>query len=149
MATNTPTSPGQSGMIYKSMQVHRGFVSRTDLASKNLFTLPKYARLIAWMVWGKAASDALTTANISIGKLGGTGVEFLSAFDVKTVGTGNGMVVPNAQLLMGYDTAPVDTAKLSADTTVTAKYAETGAASTVGGPWTITLLYVTGMQNET
>lgn len=142
------TQTGANGMPSKVIQSLRGFITRTNTVSKDLFTLPKNARVLFFTVWGKAASDAGTTATISIGKAGGTGAEYLSAYDVKTAATGNGLTVPNAQLLIGYDTTPVDTAKLSTDVTVNAKYAETGGASTVGGPWTIEVFYVTGLVME-
>ncbi len=142
------TQTGANGMPSKAVQSLRGFITRTNLTSKELFTLPKNARVLFFTVWGKAASDAGTSASISIGKSGGTGAEYLSAYDVKTAASGNGLTVPNAQLLIGYDTTPTDTAKLSVDTTVTAKYVEAGTASTVGGPWTIEVFYVTGLVME-
>lgn len=142
------TQTGANGMPSKVIQSLRGFITRTNTVSKDLFTLPKNARVLFFTVWGKAASDAGTSANISIGKSQGTGAEYLSAYDVKTAATGNGLTLPNAQLLIGYDTTPTDTAKLSVDTTVNAKYAETGTVSTVGGPWTIEVFYVTGLVME-
>jgi len=135
-------------MPSKAVQTYRGFVTRTDTAAKDLFTLPKNARLLFFLVWGKAASDAGTSAVLKLGKKGGTGTEFLAAYDVKTAASGNGMTLPNAQLLMGYDTTLVDTAKQTVDVTVTGTYTESGTASTTGGPWTVELFYVTGLVME-
>jgi len=106
----------------------RNTVARTDTVAKNLFTLPKDFVPSSIEVWGAAVSDAGTTATVSVGKSGGTGAEFLSAFDVKGA-TGNGQQFPSAALLIGT--------ALVADTIVTGTYAETGTASTTGGPWTV------------
>lgn len=150
MATPLTNGPGANGMPSKAVQTYRGFITRTDTVAKDLFTLPKNSRLLFFLVWGNAASDAATTATIKLGKKGGTGAEFLAAYDVKTAASGNGMTLPNAQLLMGYNTASpnVDVAKQSVDVTVTGTYAETGTASTTGGPWTIEAFYVTGLVME-
>lgn len=144
------TQNGANGMPSKAVQTLRGFVTRTDTTAKQLFTLPKNARVLFFLLWGNAASNAGTTATLSLGKQGGTGLEYLNGFDVKTAATGNGMVLPNAQLLMGYNTAVpnVDVAKLTTDVTITGTYAETGAASSAGGPWTVEVYYVTGLVNE-
>lgn len=140
------TAPGANGMPPKAVQTLRGFVTRTDTTAKQLFTLPKNARVLFFSIWGFAASNAGTTATLSLGKQGGTGSEFLSGYDVKTAASGNGLTIPNAQLLEGYNTANpnVDTAKTTVDVTVTGTYAETGAASSSGGPWTVEVYFVTG-----
>ncbi|SRR5260221_9454651 len=150
MATPLTNGPGANGMPSKVVQTYRGFVSRTDTTAKDLFTLPKNSRILFFLVWGNAASDAGTTAVLKLGKKGGTGAEFLAAYDVKTAASGNGLTLPNAQLLEGYNTASpnVDNAKQSVDVTVTGTYAETGTASTTGGPWTIEVYYVTGLVME-
>src|SRR6266853_2305342 len=93
------TAPGANGMPPKVVQTLRGFVTRTDTTAKQLFTLPKNARVLFFLIWGNAASNAGTTANVSLGVQGGTDTAYLSAFDVKTAATGNGLVMPNAELL--------------------------------------------------
>jgi len=110
-------------------------VARTDTAAKALGTLPKDAQVTGLTVWGAAASNAGTSANVSVGKAGGNGHEYLNALDVKTAATGAGQVTPNGGLLFAPTVA-------ASDITVTATYAETGTASTSGGPWTIILEYV-------
>src|SRR5258708_26660040 len=102
MATPLVNGPGANGMPSKAVQTLRGFVTRTDTSAKDLFSLPKNSRILFFSIWGKAASDALTTAVIKLGKKGGTGVEFLAAYDVKTAASGNGLTLPNAQLLESY-----------------------------------------------
>lgn len=148
MATPFANGPGANGMPAKAVQTMRGFVQRTDTVAKDLFSLPKNARVLFFLIWGFAASNAGTTATLSLGKKGGTGSEYLSGYDVKTAATGNGLTIPNAQLLLGYNTTPADTAKLSTDTTINGTYAETGTVSTLGGPWTVEVFYVTGLVME-
>lgn len=110
-------------------------IVRTDTTAFVGAWLPKDAVITGMYVIGHAASDAVTTANVSVGSTA-TATEFLSAFDVKTAATGEGYNPAGA--------AAVGTAfmsKLTADTPVYAKYAETGGASTVGGPWFVKIEY--------
>ena len=113
--------------------VQTNTVARTDTSAKTLFTLPVGAIIVGLDVIGAAVSNAGTTATLSVGKSGGTGIEYLNAYDVKGA-TGSGQQSPTAALLM----APV---KATADTVVTGTYAETGTASTTGGPWAVVLQY--------
>lgn len=109
-----------------------GTIARTDTAAKLLFTLPANAILLGFRYTSPAASDAGTTATISFGKLGGTGAEYLATQDVKTVGTGRGQQYPAgpAASLLGQSVGV-------AAQGVTGIYAESGGASTTGGPWVI------------
>jgi hypothetical protein len=109
-------------------------IARTDTSAKVLGVLPKDAQITRVSVWGAAVSNAATTATVSVGKSGGTGAEYLSAFDVKGA-TGAGQQTPAAALLMAPTAA-------ASDTTVTGTYAETGTASTAGGPWTCLIEFV-------
>lgn len=114
-------------------KVVAGTIARTDTSAKTLGTIPSNAVLTGISVYGAAASDAASTATISVGYSGGTGVEILNGYDVKTAGTGLGQTFPNAGKL------PV----VSAAKTITGIYAETGSASSTGGPWTVVLSFVT------
>jgi hypothetical protein len=109
-------------------------VARTDTSAKVLGVLPRDAQITNVTIWGAAVSNAATTATIKLGQAGGTGAEYLATFDVKGA-TGAGQQTPTGALLMAPTAA-------AADTTVTGTYAETGTASTSGGPWTIILEYV-------
>lgn len=115
----------------KTFAVTRTMTGGTDVA----FGLPKGAR-IKFFVLSGTASDAGTTATLSVGTTSGTPVEYVNALDVKTAGTGSGVGV-----LRGV-TAAVG-GKLTADTYVYVKYAETGGASTVGS-WQLDVFYTTG-----
>jgi hypothetical protein len=108
-------------------------LARTDTSAKTLFTLPPNAVPITLTIFGSAVSNAGTSATISVGKAGGTGSEFLSAFDVKG-STGAGQQNPTAAANLN---ASIGTTALA----ITGTYAETGTASTSGGPWTVIMDY--------
>lgn len=105
-----------------------GSVARTDTSAKNLFTLPANADIVGLRMYTATASDAGTTATVSIGK-SGTSTAFLNAQDVK--GAGTGVITTASKVTLGTigTTAVV----------VQGIYAETGGASTTGGPF---LLFV-------
>lgn len=108
-----------------------GSVARTDTTAKNLFVLPAGAIPTNIIFAAAGASDAGTTATLSVGTVGGAATDFLNAIDVKTVATGKGSQKPTGtgSTLFG--------AALAAAKTVTGTYAETGGASTTGGPWIV------------
>lgn len=109
-------------------------ITRTMTSATTLFTLPQDAQIISLEIIGAAVSNAGTTATVAVGIVGGNGHDYLNAFDVKGA-TGAGQQTPTA--------ATLPTAiPLTADTTVTATYAETGTASTAGGPWQLCIEYV-------
>lgn len=108
-------------------------VTRTMTAATALMTLPKGSRIIG-IVFGGVASDAGTTATVSVGTTVGGPTEFLNARDVKTAGTGTGNF-----WISDHNAASV----LSTDTVVYGLYAETGTAS-AAGQWEVSILYTTG-----
>ena len=110
-------------------------VARTDTAAKTLFTLPVGAVLLGMSVSSPAVSNAATTATLSVGQSGGTGAEYLSAYDVKGA-TGAGQQRP-----VGPTASLIGAAALTTAVTVTGTYAETGTASSAGGPWTVVMEY--------
>jgi hypothetical protein len=113
------------------VRIKSATVARTDTSAKNLFKLPANAILDALLISG-ANSDAGTSATLSIGKTG-TNTFFVNARDVKAAATGNGLQVPTQAANMGT----VGSAELQ----VVGIYAESGTASTAGGPWTVTAVY--------
>lgn len=113
----------------KQFAVTRSMTGGTDKA----FILPKNAQIIGFVLSG-IQSDAGTTATLSIGTTSGTPTEYVNAVSVRTGGSGNGV-----NLLSGV--AGAVGGKLTVDTPVFVKYAETGGASTVGS-WTLFVLYV-------
>ena len=114
-------------------------IVRTDTTAFVAAHLPRDAIISGLYVIGHAASNAVTTGVISVGTTA-TSDELIASYDVKTAATGEGYNPAGA--------AAVGTAlmtKLTADTPVYAKYAETGGASSAGGPWFVKIEYfVTG-----
>lgn len=110
-------------------------ILRTDTTAFVGAWLPKDAVITGMYVVGQVASNAGTTATISLGTTA-TSNELLASYDVRTAATGEGYNPAGA--------AAVGTAfmeKLTADTPVYAVYAETGTASSAGGPWFVKIEY--------
>lgn len=125
----TSTSPPASELYFKVVKI-----VRTDTTAFDAFILPKGAVPLGAFVTGQTASDAATTAIISVGTNPGTTDDILSAFDVKG-STGAGHYTAGAKQGTGLGT------QLTADTLYKAKYTETGTASTTGGPWYVKVSY--------
>jgi len=105
-------------------------VARTDTVAKNLFKIPAYAIVDKVWIFGPA-SNAGTTATLSVG-ITGTTTYFINAVDVKG---NNGLVMPGAAATVANWGVSIGTAALQ----VVGIYAETGAASSSGGPWNVVL----------
>lgn len=100
-------------------------VARTDTSATNAIGLPAYLIPIHVTMHSLgAASDAGTTATIQLIDAASTSV--LATLDAKTAKTD--IEVVDIQPLLALDTK---------DTYLQVKYAETGTASTTGGPWLI------------
>lgn len=122
--------------ISKSLQLKKFAVTRTMSAGTDkAFVMPKGSRIVGFVLSG-TASDAGTSATLSVGTTSGTPVEYVNALDVKTAGTGSGV-----GLLRGVTGA--HQAVLTADTSVFVKVTEVGTASSVGS-WTLWVAYTTG-----
>ena len=129
MALITVTTPAAKGL-----QVKTATIARTDTTAKNLFGLPKDATVVGFSVTGQVGSDAATTAVLDVG-ITGTVEKYVANQDVRNAttahpfiglnGNGAGTILANDELIIG-------------------SYAETGAASTTGGPWTVTAQYFIG-----
>ncbi len=127
MPTSTITLPSKP-IHTKRFSVTRTMTAGTDVA----FALPKGARIVGYVLSG-TASDAGTTATLSIGTTSGTPTEHVNALDVKTAATGSGV-----GLLRGATGAVGGL--LTADTIIYVKYAETGTASAAGA-WELFVVY--------
>lgn len=104
-------------------------VARTDTTAKDLFVLPANATLHMIQISGDTASDAATTAVLDVGTTA-DGDHYVVDFSVKT----NGAKSNHAPAVNLGDVG-------ASDVQVTATYAETGTASTTGGPWTVRAYY--------
>jgi len=122
----------------RDIQVKSFSIARTDTTASIKAQLPAGSVPIAFILNGTVSSDAATTGTISIGNTS-TSNEYVNGYSVKTNGAsaallpaigGIGSVASGASLPRGL---PVQ---------LYGKYAETGTASTTGGPWTIDVLYV-------
>jgi len=110
-------------------------ISRSDTTGTKKAALPKSAYILGAYVIGGTASDAATSATISFGS-SATATEYVSGYDVKTAATGEGYsAVGAAAVGSAFGTA------LASDVTIYGIYAESGTASTTGGPWIVKLEY--------
>ncbi len=112
-------------------------VARTDTTAKTLFTLPANCIPLELEVCSPAVSNAGTTATLSVGKSGGTGAEILATMDVKG-STGSGSQNPNGPATSIFGASVGASAYV-----VTGTYAETGGASSAGGPWVVAITVIT------
>jgi len=124
----TSTTPPSPDVLNKVVQV-----ARTDTTAFDAFVLPKGAVVVGAYVMGTVASDAATTAIIDVGTNPGTSDQIVDSFSVKTNGLGYFAVGAAAGSAMGT--------QLTADTLYKARYAETGTASSTGGPWLVKVEY--------
>lgn len=124
----TSTTPPALELLNKVVQV-----ARTDTTAFDAFVLPKGAVIAGAYVLGPVTSNAVTTAIIDIGTNPGTADELVDSFDVKTNGKGYFAAGSAGGTSMGT--------QLTADTLYKARYAETGGASTLGGPWLVKVEY--------
>lgn len=126
----TATTPPNKDVVVKVFAVNR-----TDTTASVKCVLPADSTIIDMRVFSAAASDAATTAVISVG-ITGNNTKYLDTVDVKT-GAGKIAITTKAANLMNLENIP-----LGADIAINAIYAETGTASTVGGPFYVTVEYV-------
>lgn len=122
--------------VSKDVAVKAFSVSRTDTSSTLKCVLPADASIMNIVMTGSSNSDAGTTATVTIVVSDNTGaISTGTAVNVKTAGATTAIVqmpsLPNLQ--------PVP---LTGDLRITATYAETGTASTTGGPYTFLVTYV-------
>lgn len=126
----TAVSPSSKDVVVKAFQV-----SRTDTTASVKAVLPGDATILDIRIAG-VASNAATTATVSIGSTS-TSTEYVNAQDVKTAG---GMIRPTTTFSTNLPN--LESTSPAADLPIYAKYAETGAASSAGGPYTVIIEYV-------
>ena len=119
----------------KAHQIKVFQVSRTDTVSSLKAMLPAQASITNIYGYGSVASNAATTAAITITVTNNSGTVSTATYDVKTSGATN--LLLNATNLPNIEPLP-----LLGDLKINAVYAETGTASTTGGPWKIAVEYV-------
>jgi hypothetical protein len=124
----TTISPPGVSLVCKTVQV-----LRSDTTAFDAFYIPKGAVLAGVYVLGTANSNAGTTAVINVGSNPGTTNEVLANYNVLTGGVGYNPAAAAAGTSIGT--------QFTVDTKIQAKYAETGGASSAGGPWLVKIEY--------
>lgn len=132
IASSGPTATTPTN---KDVQVKVFAVNRTDTVATVKCVLPGDATIIDMRIFSPVASDAATTAVVSVG-IPGTNTYFLNTVDVKAA-AGKIAITSKAANMMNLENIPVST-----DIIINAIYAETGTASTTGGPFYVTVEYV-------
>lgn len=131
IASPTLTRPAARGTMAKFVKV-----LRTDTTATIRAWLPKDAFIVGAYVIGSAASDAATSAIISVGSTS-TATEYVASYDVKTAATGEGYSAVGAAAV-----GSAFATRLTGDVPLYVKYTEAGTASTVGGPWYVKVEYM-------
>lgn len=127
----SPTTP-----VAKEVKVKAFQITRSDTTAVIKAALPQSATIIDITVYSPVISNAATTAVVSVGT-SVTATELLTSVDVKTAA---GIIRPTSEVAATFLlTEPVPTTGV--DINIWAKYAETGAASSAGGPYTVFVSY--------
>lgn len=119
----------------RSVQCKAKAITRTNTTFP-AFRLPMGARIIGFVLSG-IASNAATSAALSIGSTNANANEYVNAFDVKT--NGNGVQVLNG---VAGAVGQVAVAANDQQQIVYVKYVSSGAES--AGGWTLFCLYTSG-----
>ena len=127
----TPTIPSGKQEYAKVFQV-----TRSDTAAGIVkAVLPAQVSMVSFLIYGSTASDAATTATVTITVSNNSGTVSSGTVDVKANGGTTALVqmsgLPNIEAIPS-----------NGDLKIVATYAETGTASTTGGPWKIRVAYV-------
>ena len=126
----TAVSPPAKETTAKIFQVTRG-----DTVSALKAVIPGDSSVFALDFYGSVASNPLTTGTVTFTVANNAGTISTGVVDVKLNGGVSALVQMSA--LPNLENIPVQ-----GDITIRAVYAETGTASTVGGPWTVGVRFV-------
>ena len=125
----------------KGLQAKRRAVARTMTTATQVATLPRGSVILGFVLSG-VASDAGTTATLSIGSTSASSNEFVNGVSVLAGGVGNGVQLLNG-VAGAVGSVPAGGIPNTTDIQVFVKYAETGTASTVGS-WKLWIIYTVG-----
>lgn len=125
--TTSPAAKSTQDLIFQTI--------RTDTVAVAKLVLPADASVLSVTMLGSVASNAATTATVTITLVNNTGTISTGVVDVKANGATTALVQMSA--LPNLEGLPA-----VGDIQVKAVYAETGTASTLGGPWIFRLAYV-------
>ena len=105
-------------------------VSRADTVATLKAVVPADASIMTLIFFAGVSSNASITGTVTLTVSNNTGVISTGVVDVKVNGSTTALV--QMSNLPNLENIP-----LQGDLSVKAVYAETGVASTVGGPWTV------------
>lgn len=125
----TPSGKSTNGKIFQ--------VTRTDTVAVTKAILPAATSILAINIHGSVSSNAGTTATVTITIVNNTGTISTGSYDVKANGTVSALIQMTA--LPNIEPSPP---QINGDLQINAVYAETGTASTTGGPWVFDINYV-------
>lgn len=144
-----PAYPTPLNPVRKEYAIVPFQVLRTDTAANiKKAVLPADATILGFRIYGGTASNAVTTATIALtGKgVGPSGATFnFGTVNVLAAGQGAGTFLLNTTVNAVTGTFNLErppAVQTSGDIYLFAQYAETGGASTTGGPWIILVEYV-------
>lgn len=119
----------------KDLVVKAFSVPRTQTVAALEAVLPADASIVEITSAAGVASDAATTATVTITVADNSGTISTGVFNAKTNGA-IATLVPQSAL------PNIQPSPLNGDLRISAVYAETGTASTTGGPWVFFVKYV-------
>lgn len=133
----TPFSNGPTALTPASKSDTCKFfqASRTDTASTLKAVLPAQSSVLSVSLYGSVNSNAGTTATLTVNISNNTGVISTGTVNLLTGGATTAAVAMSA--LPNIEPQP-----LLGDLKISVQYAETGTASTLGGPWVMRVNYV-------
>ncbi len=131
------SSTGPTALIPASKDVSAKYfqTSRSDTANTLKMVLPADSSVTEVLFYGSSNSNAGTTATLTITVSNNSGVISTGTVNVLTGGATTAIVQMSA--LPNIEPLP-----LNGDLLIKAQYAETGAASSAGGPWNVGVVYV-------
>lgn len=132
LGANGPTVLTPTGKYVETKLIQ---VLRTDTTQTVRAVLPADSTIISMSLFVTAVSNAGTTATVSVGN-GTTGNFYINAADVKSAAGRVGLTT-NLTNMFNLENLP-----LGADLPISVTYAETGGASSSGGPFYILIEYV-------
>lgn len=110
-------------------------VARTDTAAGIVkAVVPASSSIVVLTFFANGNSDATTTATVTLTVTDNSGT--------RSTGTVNVLTGGNTTALIQMSNLPlIQNVPANGDFKITAQYAETGTASTTGGPWVVRVLY--------
>lgn len=125
--TTSPSSKNAEELIFQTI--------RTDTVAVAKLVLPADASVMSITMFGSVVSNAATTATVTLTLVNNTGTISTGTVDVKANGATTALVQMSA--LPNLEGLPA-----VGDIQLKAVYAETGTASTSGGPWVFRVAFV-------